>query len=143
VTHQNSNDDTTSTVEKIWRDRYNDTEKSHQLWPEWATRTLQRQASLDTFWLLVWPTAFTVCDPHEHSEGKRDFFNDTGDVIIQISMCHRFFLSLFVFSLSPLFLVICEDRWERRKLKKIKRLWRYIETLMMTQLVSLERSWRN
>ena len=88
-----------------------------------------------------------LCDPlrspfvtHTSTPKAREIF---ATIPVMSSSCPRFFLSLFVFSLSSLFLVICEDRWERRKLKKIKRLWRHIEISMMTQLVSLERSWRN
>jgi cell division protein FtsW (lipid II flippase) len=97
-------------LKRYWQNETNDSKKNHQQWPEWATRAVQRQVSLDTSGQLVWPTLFTVLWSFLVllSSSHQDFSNNTGDIIIKASVYLKdYFFFLCFFSLL---LVICEER---------------------------------
>jgi hypothetical protein len=108
-------------LKRFWRGGSNNTKKGHKQWLKWATRAIQICQGSFAFGRLVWYTPVTA-RPFLMSLdlSRRDFFNDTNDVIIGVSMCIQslFFVSLFFFLLSP----PCNLwRKKREKSKKINK----------------------
>ena len=108
-------------LKRYWQNETNDSKKNHQQWPEWATRAVQRQVSLDTSGQLVWLTLFTILWSFFVllNSSHQNFSNNTGDIIIKASVYLKdYFFFLCFFSLL---LVICEKREKKNHPTRVTR----------------------